>query len=246
MALKLKWVSNNPVSSLLFKAFVAALLLAVLPKLSPWLAVIFIIGVVLLYFFPATNSLAYIVSAFTVIGLGAFFSFFFSWPHSIGAAIFFALIFWGILSLKSTIFVHRVRYYIFIRLILIYFLIAFILLASGGWLFKAIFLAFILWVLEREFFFHSFDTTQLADARIKALINFLPAVLALIVLELLWALLLLPLGFIEVISITFLAVYVFENILLLIAKEKLSYRSIIQYAAPCLGLTILILLLSNL
>lgn len=235
MAIKLRLALQNHQLQLVFKAAVFAALLA-LVKLSGFGIIsvaLLLAGVLLLYFQPIFQSLTYFIplTIFLITALlvvyqtpGHYF-----WP----AVLFLSLLFYLLLGVKNIFFVTRERLYFLFNLAILY-LIFFLFFASA-----------------KEFFFIPklillFMITMFIFGEIirfrRPLVN---AVLALLLIQFIWAISLLPIGFFQSTNLAFLAVLALSDFTRSYFRQSLTLRRSLRKAILFAALASLILLTSK-
>lgn len=235
MEIKLRLALQNHQLQLAFKAAVFAVLLG-LVKLSGFGIIpvaLFLAGVLLLYFQPIFQSLTYFIplAIFLITALLVVYQTpgQYLWP----AVLFLSLLFYLLLGVKNIFFVSRDRLYFLFNLAILY-LIFFLFFSSA-----------------KEFFFIPklillFMVAMFIFGEIikfwRPLVN---AVLALLLIQFIWAISLLPIGFFQSTNLAFLAVLALSDFSRSYFCQSLTLRSSFKKVILFAVLAILILLTSK-
>lgn len=237
MAIKLKSVLKNPHLQLAFKTLIFGGFLT-LVKLGNFGAIpilFFVLAAFLLYSRPIFNTTAFLISFLILIIVAILFlktfpenAFFFS------GVLFFSLIFYVLLGVKNLIFINRTFWFYFLNLALFYaiFINFFFIDKSTFFAFKILVLFLGLLLLFKEFFRNFFPEYSLPKK--KTLIIWL---LTLIVLEIVFAISLLPLGFINSANLATLSVFILNDLTFNYLKGTFNRRLLL------INVTLFVLLL---
>jgi hypothetical protein len=224
MVPKLRLVLKNPHLQLALKAIIFGgfLTLVKLGNFGITPILFFVLVAFLLYSRPIFNTSAFLISflilIITIIFILKIFpenNFFFL------SALFFSLMFYILLGVKNLIFINRALWYLFFNLALFYsvFISFFYIDKSTLFAAKVLILFLALFLLFKEFFRFLLPEYQLPKK--KALIVWL---LALIVLEIVFAVSLLPLGFINSANLAILSVFILGDLTFNYLKGTLNRR----------------------
>lgn len=227
MATKLRLVLKNPQLQLAFKALIFGgfLILFKLGGFSLVPLIFFILVSFLLYSKPIFNTFVFlpsflILSAASVLVLKNI-------PesnYSLLVVLFSALLFYLLLGVKNLIFIHRAFWFNFLNLALFYevFILFFLADKSTFFVLKSLALFFAALILFREFLFVSVPNHPFPKK--KTLASWL---LAFLVLEIVWAINFLPLGFINSANLAILTVFIFGDLISNYFKATLNRRLIL-------------------
>ena len=221
---KLRYLLKNPLSSLAVKAAIFGSFLALVKIGDFGLAPIlfFLLSAGFLYSQPIFNSFALLssfgvltvlslIGAKTIDGLFIF----------VIADIFFSFLFYLILGLKNLAFISRGQWYSALNLFLFYatFVIFFLSDRGGYFIPKSLVVFFAAFLLFREFV--KFSAPEFKRR------NLIAWVLALVIFEAVWAVSLLPLGFLNSANLMILPVFILSDLTSRYARGSLSRRAIL-------------------
>lgn len=219
MELKLKSVLQSQQSILLFKAliFLGFLTLVYIGNFSLVPILFFLTIAIVLYSKPIFNTF-YFWASFAILLILALNS-----PPSFFAAVFYAFLFYIILGLKNLVFINRVNWHQALHLSLFYVLFMFFWGLDGATPFllklSGIFLTSLF--LLREFF--KVAAVDFSKRSIAA-----SWVFALLVVEAVWAISWLPIGFLNSAALALLAIFVLINLILHYFKGTLNKKIVLS------------------
>ena len=226
MATELKLVLRNPQSVLLLKTvlFLGFLALAKIGGFG-WLPILFfILATSILFFLPFFQTFSYFVAFgfFLITGL----VFLGKLPESyfsLGAIIFSGL-FYLLLGVKSLVMVDRARAYLLFHLS-IFFLVFILFFQSAEELnaFSLLMVFVVSYLLFREFF--KFQDFPGIGWRQK---NIFSWTLAFLTLQAVWAIKILPIGFIQSASLSLVLVFIFGNLARAYLSGKLNRQAVLR------------------
>ena len=219
MELRLKLVLQSQQSTLLFKAliFLGFLTLVYIGNFSLVPILFFLAIAIILYSKPIFNTF-YFWASFLILLVVALNS-----PPSFFIAAFYAFLFYIILGLKNLVFINRVNWHQALHLLLFYAMFMLFWGASDETTFLlrlvGVFVASVF--LIREFF--KVAAVDFSKQRVVA-----SWVLALLVVEIVWAISWLPIGFLNSAALAFLAVFTLINLTLHHFKGTLNKKIILS------------------
>ncbi len=246
MAIKLKSVLKIQKQQLLL------LIRAVLFATSLWLLadqdfsalqlLAFVIIGAVLYFIPVFQTLLVLPSFFVLMTISPIALSVFgpqvSYPSLLAA--FFGLLFYILLGIKQFVFVARIKLHQALHLALLYCVSILFFAAPGGDWFvtRSLLLAFFAYFLIREFFLiRGFAK----DAQMKLT----SALIAFVLVEFVWAINLLPIGFINAAGVLLVLLFTLEELLVFALRDTLTRRELVLELSTCFTLIATIFAFSN-
>lgn len=246
MAIKLKSALRIPRQQLLLVVralvFATSLWLLADRAFSPFQLAAFILIGVVLYFVPVFQTLLIFPSFLALMILSpiamSVFGSQIEYPSLLAA--FFGILFYIILGIKQVVFISRVKLHHTLHLALLYCLsILFFAAPSGDWFItRSLFFALLSYLLIREFFI-------IQGSERGAALKLTAALLALLMVEALWVLSLLPFGFINAAGVMLVFVFALEELVLLAMRGALTRRAVALELMTFAALFVTILLFSN-
>lgn len=243
MATELKLVLQSPRSALLLKSLFLLGFLA-LAKIGGfgWLPILFfIVAAVILFFLPFFQTFSYLISfgVFLTIGL----IFLVKLPESYFAfgAIIFTALFYLLLGVKSLVMVDRVRAYLLFYLGIFFLIFSLFFQSAGKFNVFLILLVFLVtYLLFREFF--KFQDFPGIGWRQKVIFSW---ALAFLTSQAVWAIKLLPIGFIQSASLSLVLVFIFGNLAGNYLYGKLDRQTVLKDITFLVLATLLIFITSR-
>lgn len=236
MELKLKSVLRSQQSILLFKAliFLGFLALVYIGNFSLVPILFFLTIAIVLYSKPIFNTF-YFWASFLILLVMALNS-----PPSLLIAVFYSFLFYIILGLKNLVFINRVNWHQALHLLLFYAIFMLFWGASDetAFIFKLVGVFAASTLLIREFF--KVAAVDFLKQRILA-----SWVLALLVVETVWAISWLPIGFLNSAALALLAVFVLINLTLHHFKGTLNKKVVLSAITLFILFTLLIFITSK-
>jgi hypothetical protein len=228
MAIKLKSVLKNQQLQLAFKALIFGgfLVLVKLGGLGVVPIIFFFLAAFLLYSRPLFNAFAFIVSflILAVVSLIVLKIFPDEGSYFLLAVFFFSFLFYLFLGVKNLVFIDRAFWFNFFNLALFYavFLIFF-------WADKSSFFAIksLLLFLAALFLFRDSLSVSVSNYSFPQKRTLASWLLAFIILELVWVISLLPLGFINSANLAIISVFLLGDLTVNYFKGVLTRRSIL-------------------
>ena len=242
MAQKLRSLLQSQQSILVLKAFVFAAFLSLmyLSDFSFIPILFFIVSALVLYFKPLFNTLSYLVIFMILITLSIVLAVVLPIAAQPMLVIGFSFLFFIILGLKNLSFVNRIQWYNLLHLLLFYalFLLFFSFDKSNLFVLKSTGILILVGILFR--YFLKFNAVKFS--RRRAVMSW---ALALMVIEAIWAISLLPIGFISSANLSLVLVLLLSGITVHHFKGTLDKRVILSNTGLFLVLTILIFITSK-
>lgn len=204
---------------LVLKAVLFSTLLVFVKSGWAWFG-IFVLMILYFYYHDPWN-ISRFLSSFLILGAGSLIAFWRLSPQntlaSIIIAVFFGILFFILLGVKNLIFVHRAAPYYFLNSLL--FSVVFILFFSTDksmlFTLKYLLAGFAAFLLFREFLTFNFELPE-GSIQSPVLVkkNLAALVFTFLTLELLWVVALLPIGFLNLVSLMLLFILLLEDLLL--------------------------------
>ena len=229
-------------SPLALKAAIFGVLL--LLAISNWLfAVVFIMVALYLYFRPSLNGSQFILSflVLLIVSFVLIFNPILQFPNSL-IAVFFGFLFFLLLGVKNLIFVNRQPfYYLFNGLLLLVIFIFFFWTGNSHLFFiKYLSVFFAVAFLFREFL--TFSINGFSNSTKKNLIVYGTAFL---ILQLLWAITLLPISFLNAAALALLIVMILQDFIVHHFSGTMSRQIVLRNVTVFLILSLVIFGASN-
>lgn len=244
MVLKLKSALQSPRLILALKSvfFGGFFLLAYIGNFKILPVLFFLVISLLLYLKPLFNTFKFFIPFLVLLILMISLSGFLiklSPLIIVLAAIFFSLLFYLILGLKNLAFVHRWQWYSLLNFLLFYILfLAFFLVEGKLFIFSSLGVIVVSFLLLREYI--KFGASNFSKRRI-----IVSWALTLMVLEIVWAINLLPMGFLNSANLALLIVVVLSNLTINHFRGTLTKNVIMTNAISASLIALLIFITSK-
>jgi len=214
--------------------FSALLLLAV----SNWLfAVVFVLVSFYLYFRPSLNGSQFILSFLVLLATSLLIVLLVNGQWSLVISLFFGFLFFLLLGVKNLIFVNRQPFYYLFNGLLLLVIFTFFFWAGNSHLFfiKYLSVFFAIAFLSREFLTFSID--GFSNSAKKNLIVYGTAFL---ILQLLWAITLLPISFLNAAGLALLIVIILQDFIIHHFSGTMSRQIVLRNVTVFLILSLVI------